>query len=54
MLGRLAPRAHRLWVVVETLLHGLEHVFVLPSAIRRWGPVVQRALMGQFEHAVVQ
>src|SRR5580704_12932630 len=31
MLGRLAPRAHRSWVVVETLLHGLEHVFVLPS-----------------------
>src|SRR6516164_6910154 len=31
MLGRLATHAHRLWVVVETLLHGLEHVFVLPS-----------------------
>jgi hypothetical protein len=31
MLCRLAAHAHRLRVVVETLLHGFEHVFVLPS-----------------------
>src|SRR5262249_26388704 len=31
MLGCLAPLAHRLRVLIETLLHGLEHVLVLPS-----------------------
>ena len=31
MLDRLAPLAHRLWVLIETLLHGFEHVLVLPS-----------------------
>src|SRR5258708_21032410 len=31
MLGRLAAYAHRLRVLIETLLHGFEHVFMLPS-----------------------
>ena len=31
MLDRLAALAHRLRVLIETLLHGFEHVLVLPS-----------------------
>jgi hypothetical protein len=31
VLGRLAADAHRLRVVIETLLHGFEHMFVFPS-----------------------
>src|ERR1700757_1426710 len=31
MLSRLAAQAHRLWVLIETLLHGFEKMFVLPS-----------------------
>src|SRR6201997_4147932 len=31
MLSRLAAQAHRLWVLIETLLHGFETMFVLPS-----------------------
>jgi hypothetical protein len=31
MLSCLAPLAHRLRVLIETLLHGFEHVFLFPS-----------------------
>src|SRR4029077_8938991 len=31
MLRRLAAHAHLLWLRIETLLHGFERVFVLPS-----------------------
>ena len=31
MLGRLAAQAHCLRVLIETLLHGFEHVLMLPS-----------------------
>jgi hypothetical protein len=32
VLGGLATYAHRLWVVIETPLHGLEYVLILPSS----------------------
>ena len=31
MLSRLAPLAHRLRILIETLLHGFENVLMLPS-----------------------
>jgi hypothetical protein len=31
MLGGLAAQAHCLRVLIETLLHGFEHVLMLPS-----------------------
>jgi hypothetical protein len=31
MLGGLAAHAHRLRILIETLLHGFEHMLVLPS-----------------------
>src|SRR6516162_4721122 len=32
VLGRLAAYAHRLRVLIETLLHGFEHVLMLPPS----------------------
>ena len=54
MLDRLAPLTHGLRVRIETLLHGLEHVLVLPSRDAALRPVVHCDLSGHFEHAVVQ
>jgi hypothetical protein len=31
MLNRLAPAAHGLGILIQSLLHGFENVFVLPS-----------------------
>jgi hypothetical protein len=39
MFGRLAAHAHRLRVLIETLLHGFEHVPVLPSRDAPLGPL---------------
>src|SRR6516165_3554874 len=47
MLSRLAAQAHRLWVLIETLLHGFEHMFVLPS---RDAPLESRCTL-RFERA---
>ena len=47
MLSRLAAQAHRLWVLIETLLHGFENMFVLPS---RDAPLGSRCTL-RFERA---
>ena len=31
MLDRLTPLPHRLWVLIETLLHRLQHLLMLPA-----------------------
>jgi hypothetical protein len=54
MLGCLAPLAHRLRVLIETLLHGFEHVLVLPSLNAPLRSFVHCDLSGHCGHAVVQ
>jgi hypothetical protein len=29
MLRRFPPLAHRFWILIETLLHGFEHILML-------------------------
>ena len=47
MFDRLATLAHRLRVLVETLLHRLQYLLCFHRVIRRSLPVVQRRLMAQ-------
>jgi hypothetical protein len=51
--GVFAPLPHRLRVLIETLLHGFEHVLVLPSpnAPLRSARALWR---GHYGHAVLQ
>src|SRR5262249_53783965 len=50
----LTTHAHRLRVLIETLLHGFEHVFVFPSCDPAFVTCRAAPLRGQLEHAVVQ
>ena len=47
MLGRLTTLAHRVRVLIEALLYGLQQMLMLQRVIRRPLPVVQRCLIAQ-------
>jgi hypothetical protein len=54
MLDDFVPRAHRIRVEVEALLHRFENVFVLPSRDPTLRPVVHFDLSAHSPQAVVQ
>ena len=54
VLDRLAALTHGLRILVETPLHRLQYMLVLQRVMRRSLPVVQRCLIAQVPHALVQ
>jgi hypothetical protein len=47
MFGRLATLAHRVRVLIEALLYGLQHMLMLPARDPPFLSVVQRRLIAQ-------